>query len=153
VHRPFFLVSRPRTGMLLRQFLISRGLPAGALAIECPPFGFENDRQYSTSLAGRIRAHGTTHLILGVGAPKSEVWIDTHREDLGPCYAFGVGAGLDFFVRVERRAPGWMQRLGMEWFWRFAREPRRLFRRYFIDSWIFVSAVKRDLTGTQYGTS
>jgi N-acetylglucosaminyldiphosphoundecaprenol N-acetyl-beta-D-mannosaminyltransferase len=152
-HRPFFLVSRPRTGVLLREYLISRGFPVETLVIECPPFGFEMSRQYSMALAERVRAHGTTHLILGVGAPKSEVWIDTHREDLGPCYAVAVGAGLDFFVGVERRAPRWMQRVGMEWFWRFAREPRRLFRRYFVDSWTFLFAVKRDLTGTQYGTS
>jgi N-acetylglucosaminyldiphosphoundecaprenol N-acetyl-beta-D-mannosaminyltransferase len=144
-HRPFFVVSRPGTGERLRRVMEERGFEASAIVVECPPFGFERDEAYSKALAARIREHGTTHLALGVGAPKSEVWVDVHRQQLGDCYAFAVGAGVDFFVGVERRAPEWMQRAGLEWCWRFLREPRRLFRRYFVDSWEFLWAVKQDL--------
>jgi N-acetylglucosaminyldiphosphoundecaprenol N-acetyl-beta-D-mannosaminyltransferase len=144
-HRPYFLVSRPATGERLREWLVARGFDAQSVGIECPPFGFERDLTFSADLARRIREHGTTHLVLGVGAPKSEVWVHDWHAELGDCYAFAVGAGVDFFVGNERRAPVWMQHCGLEWVWRFAREPRRLFRRYFVDSWMFPVAIKNDM--------
>ena len=52
---------------------------------------------------------------------------------LGDCYILNAGAGLDFFVGTKQRAPRIFQRIGFEWFWRFSHEPRRLFRRYFIE--------------------
>jgi N-acetylglucosaminyldiphosphoundecaprenol N-acetyl-beta-D-mannosaminyltransferase len=144
-HRPFFLVSKLATGEYLKNWLVQRGFDDAAVELVCPPFGFEREETYSKELIERIRNHSTTHLILGVGAPKSEVWVSKHKSMLGPCYAFGIGAGVDFFAGVERRAPRWMRRLGLEWVWRVGREPKRLSRRYFIDSWRFLLAVKRDL--------
>lgn len=144
-HRPFFVVSNLATGGQLRNWLISRGFDSSAIGVSSPAFGFEHDEVSSNALAAQIKNHRTTHLILGVGAPKSEIWVDRHRYDVGDCYAMGIGAGVDFFAGVERRAPLWMQRVGLEWFWRFVREPRRLFRRYFVDSWGFFVAVKKDL--------
>lgn len=150
-HRLFFVVSNRKTGQLLQGWLSSRGFEDRALQFVCPPFGFEKDEVYSAELTQSIREHGTTHLIMGVGAPKSEVWVYRNRQMLGNCYALGIGAGVDFFVGVETRAPAWMRRIGMEWFWRFLREPRRLFRRYFITSWKIWPAVLADLctSGTQ----
>ncbi len=147
-HRPFFLVSNLKTGDLLRAFLQTKGFAAEAIGCECPPFGFERDREGSAELARRIREHGTTHLVMGVGAPKSEIWIDEWRGQLGDCYAFGIGAGVDFFVGTAKRAPAWMRRIGLEWLSRLAAEPRRLGRRYAIDAWQFPAAVVDDLSGS-----
>lgn len=113
--------------------------------MEAPPFGFEKDPAYSMAMAGRIRAHATTHLVLGIGSPKSESWVDDWRDELGGCHTFGFGAGLDFFAGTAKRAPLWMRRWGLEWSWRFAREPRRLFHRYFVDAWLFLLAIGNDL--------
>jgi N-acetylglucosaminyldiphosphoundecaprenol N-acetyl-beta-D-mannosaminyltransferase len=146
-HRPFFLVSNVDTGKRLAAWLQDQGFAADMVGFECPPFGFEKDPEASARLAELIRDHGTTHLIAGVGAPKSEVWIHEWRHQLGDCYAFGIGAGVDFFVGTARRAPVSMQRLSLEWLWRLSHEPRRLGRRYFIDSVQFPAAIVDDLSG------
>lgn len=148
-HRPFFLVSNGDTGERLKAWLQHRGFAADMVAYECPQFGFENDTEASAHLAQLIREHGTTHLVMGVGAPKSEVWIHDWRHHLGDCYAFGIGAGVDFFVGKERRAPLSLQRFGLEWLWRLSREPRRLGSRYLMDSVQFPAAIVGDLVSSR----
>jgi N-acetylglucosaminyldiphosphoundecaprenol N-acetyl-beta-D-mannosaminyltransferase len=146
-HRPYFVVSREGTGAKLQHYLVGRGFAPEDVGFASPPFGFEKDPDYSEALAWQIRAHGTTHLVMGVGSPKSELWLYEWRQQLGDCYALGIGAGIDFFVGTEVRAPNWMQTLCLEWFWRMAREPKRLTRRYVVDAVLFPVAVWRDATG------
>jgi len=111
-----------------------------------PPFGFEQDVDYSSNLAKTIARHGTTHLFFCVGAPKSEIWLDQYRQAIGSCHSLALGMGANFFAGTAQRAPLWVQRIGGEWFWRFLHEPQRLFRRYFLDSWVFFLAIADDLT-------
>jgi N-acetylglucosaminyldiphosphoundecaprenol N-acetyl-beta-D-mannosaminyltransferase len=144
-HRCFFIASSNETALLLRDRLVARGFDVASIDYDVPPHGFENDPAYSDKLTWRIRALGTTHLFLGVGAPKSEIWVDEHRDAVGDCYVLNVGAGLDFLVGTRQRAPRLLQRIGFEWFWRFIHEPRRLFRRYFVDSWSFLAAIRDDI--------
>ena len=146
-HRVFFVANSAATAGLLADKLIGRGFSAGSVTSEVPPFGFEHDAEYGRQLAERVRRHGTTHLIMGVGAPKSEIWADQHQQALGDCYVLAVGAALDFVAGVRRRAPKWVQRYGLEWAWRLGSEPRRLARRYLLDSWGFLGAVRDDLSG------
>lgn len=143
--RPFFVVGCAETGSRLREALTHRGFDADAIGVACPEFGFENKPEASAALAKAIREHGTTHLFFGLGAPKSEIWIHEHRHLLGDTYALAIGASLDFYVGLRRRAPVWMQRIGLEWAWRIKSEPKRLFRRYFIESWYAAWAVMLDL--------
>lgn len=98
-------------------------------------------------MAAAIRDHHATHLFVGLGAPKSEIWVHEHRDLLGDVYALAVGASLDFHVGLRQRAPAWMRRLGCEWLWRMLSEPRRLLPRYLLDSWYVIPAVARDLLG------
>jgi N-acetylglucosaminyldiphosphoundecaprenol N-acetyl-beta-D-mannosaminyltransferase len=114
------------------------------VASAVPPFGFEADPAYGLALAERIRAHGTTLLVMGVGAPKSEIWVDRQGRALGNPVVFCVGDALTVAAGCLPRAPGLMQRLGLEWIFRFLQAPRRLFRRYFIKSWRFVGLAARD---------
>jgi len=142
---PFFVVGKVETGEILKARLIERGFAPESVAFVCPDFGFEDDSVASKALAQRIRNHGTTHLFFGLGAPKSEIWIHEHRSCLGDLYALSVGASLDFYVGQRKRAPVWMQESGLEWAWRVMQEPRRLFRRYFIESWFALATVAADL--------
>ena len=139
--RPFFVASTQETTQALRTRLAARGLAPEAMAFDVPPFGFERDEAYSRALAARVTAHNTTHLLMGVGAPKSEIWVVRWKRELGGCYALCVGAGLDFLAGTRRRAPVAMQKVGLEWAWRLGAEPRRLARRYVGDALAFAYIV------------
>ncbi|HLY07829.1 MAG TPA: WecB/TagA/CpsF family glycosyltransferase [Planctomycetota bacterium] len=69
-------------------------------------------------------------LLVAFGAPKQDKWIRINLHRLGAPVALGIGASLDFVAGVQTRAPRWVQRLAMEWFWRLCSQPRRLFKRY-----------------------
>jgi N-acetylglucosaminyldiphosphoundecaprenol N-acetyl-beta-D-mannosaminyltransferase len=145
--RLFFVVSTAAIGERLVEIFRARGFPPDSLVFASPPFGFEHDQAQSAELLAAIRAHRTTDLIFGLGAPKSEVWIDRHRGELGDLYAYGFGAGLDFLAGATRRAPVSVQRLGLEWAWRLSQDPARLWRRYLVDSWAALPAIGQDLAG------
>jgi N-acetylglucosaminyldiphosphoundecaprenol N-acetyl-beta-D-mannosaminyltransferase len=145
--RLFFVVSTPVIGAKLVELFRARGFPSGSLAFVSPEFGFERDEGQSARLLSAIRGHRTTDLIFGLGAPKSEVWIDRHRDRLGELYAYGFGAGLDFLVGATPRAPVLVRRLGLEWVWRLGSDPARLWRRYLVDSWAALPAIREDLAG------
>lgn len=146
-HRPFFVAASDEIADGLRARLIERGFTPDEIGTDVPPFGFEKDEAFGAALAERIRAHGTTHLLFGLGCPKSEIWIDRHCAMLGDCYACAVGAALGFFVGTDKRAPAIVGKIGMEWLWRVGQEPRRLARRYFVSSWGFLGAIADDLRG------
>jgi N-acetylglucosaminyldiphosphoundecaprenol N-acetyl-beta-D-mannosaminyltransferase len=67
---------------------------------------------------------------VGLSTPKQEVWMARHVERIDAPVLIGVGAAFDFLAGTKRQAPRWMQRSGLEWFFRLATEPRRLWRRY-----------------------
>ena len=78
-----------------------------------------------------INNSGATCLIVGLGAPKQEIWIDRHRSRMpGVKVYMGVGATIDYEAQAVRRAPAWMTRNGLEWVYRMTTEPRRYWRRY-----------------------
>ena len=93
-----------------------------------PPFRAltpEEDEAYTR----QIVASGARILFVGIGCPKQERWMAEHRERI-PAVLLGVGAAFDFHAGSIRQAPGWMQRMGLEWFFRLMMEPKRLWRRY-----------------------
>jgi exopolysaccharide biosynthesis WecB/TagA/CpsF family protein len=75
---------------------------------------------------------------VGLGAPKQEYWMAAHWQKLRPAVVLGVGAAFDFHAGSLVRAPGWMQRYGLEWFYRLTREPSRLWKRYLIGNSLFL---------------
>jgi len=84
-------------------------------------------------------------LFVGFGAPKQELWLERHRATLDVGVGIGVGGSLDLAAGRLPRAPQWMQRWGLEWLFRLAREPRRLWRRYLVRDPAFVWHLLRDL--------
>lgn len=82
-------------------------------------------------LAGEMRAARPDILFVALGCPKQEHWIAQHIEHIGVPVCVGVGSVLDVLAGQRKRAPAWMQRLGLEWLFRFSQEPSRLWRRYF----------------------
>ena len=93
----------------------------------------------------RIRDSGARLVFVGLGCPLQELWVAAHRERLG-MPALCVGAAFDFHAGLKRRAPSWMQRLGLEWMYRLMQDPRRLFRRYAETNTRFLLHLARALT-------
>ncbi len=95
-----------------------------------------------------LAAIGATHpdlVLVALGAPKQEIWIDEVRQALRPAVLIGVGASLDFVAGVAPRAPRWMSRAGLEWLFRLSREPRRLGYRYLVRDPQFLLVLLRSL--------
>ncbi len=104
-------------------------------------------------LVRTIRAAEPDILFVGMGTPAKEYWIDRNFRDVGAPVSMGVGGSFDVLSGLVKRAPRWMQRLGMEWFYRLLQEPRRLWRRYLITTSIFIWEVMVRALGRPFSRS
>lgn len=109
--------------------------------VDCPPHGFEKDPLAMGRLARRLRAARPDIVFMGLGSPKQERVIRQLKEELPQAWWLGVGVSFSFVAGEILRAPKWMQRVGLEWFHRFCQEPKRLFRRYFVNGMPFAAAL------------
>ncbi len=112
-----------------------------------PPLGFERDAAENQRILDRIAAARPDVLIVGLGAPKQELWVHAHQQQIAAPVALCIGATIDFLAGVKPRAPRWMRRLGIEWCHRLATEPRRLAKRYLRDAVLFPQLVWREWRG------
>jgi N-acetylglucosaminyldiphosphoundecaprenol N-acetyl-beta-D-mannosaminyltransferase len=91
-------------------------------------------------------AHARPDVVLvALGAPKQEVWIDQVATALAPAVLIGIGASLDFIAGTSVRAPRWMSRVGLEWLHRLAKDPKRMVHRYLVRDAQFPAIVARQL--------
>jgi len=114
-----------------------------------PPFSelLEMDHE---EIKRRVREARPDILFVAFGCPKAEKWMAMHYRELGVPVVAGVGATIDFLAGRVKRAPRWMQQAGMEWLFRMACEPRRLFRRYMKDLWAFSWRIVAQWTRLQW---
>jgi N-acetylglucosaminyldiphosphoundecaprenol N-acetyl-beta-D-mannosaminyltransferase len=91
-----------------------------------------NVDQIPKELVARIRAAEPDIVLVALGAPKQEIFSQEQRDALRPAVLVGVGASLDFIAGTRQRAPAWISRVGFEWLYRLAQEPRRLAGRYLL---------------------
>lgn len=104
--------------------------------LESPPFRpLSNDED--EAVIARINSSGAGIVFVGLGCPKQERWMASHRGRIN-AVMIGVGAAFDFHAGTVRRAPQWMQRSGLEWLYRLCSEPRRLWKRYLVTNSIFI---------------
>ncbi len=102
------------------------------VGIDSPPLGFERDPEQNGAVLARIR-EAKPHLILvALGCPKQELWMDQNAADYAPALALGIGATLDFIAGKVTRAPRWMSQVGVEWVYRLFQEPKRMYQRYLV---------------------
>jgi N-acetylglucosaminyldiphosphoundecaprenol N-acetyl-beta-D-mannosaminyltransferase len=110
-----------------------------------PPFGFDKNAEENNKIIRMINAVKPHILFVGVGAPKQEKWIYNNIGSLDINVALAIGASFDFVAGTIKRAPKAFRNMGMEWFWRFSSEPKRLFKRYFIDSSRFLPIIYKQM--------
>lgn len=114
---------------------VGREIVVGA---HSPSYGFEKRPEECEELIRIVNASGANVLLVGVGAPKQEKWIMKYRDRMPNIDIFmGLGATIDFEAGTLKRAPIFWQKIGMEWLYRCLKEPKRLFKRYFIDDMKF----------------
>jgi len=97
-----------------------------------------------TDVVAEIRASGAELLMVALGNPLQETWLARHLEATGVRVGIGVGAFFDFTAGSVARAPSWMNRWGIEWVWRLAQEPGRMWRRYVLGNPAFLARVVRE---------
>lgn len=142
-HRVFLLGGAPGVAQRAGEILAERypGLQiAGTLA---PPHR-EWTAEDEQSIVTAVRQANPDLLLAALGQPKGEFWLEAHCQELGVPACVQIGASFDFVVGRSRRAPGWLQRSGLEWLFRMLHEPRRLGPRYLANAWFLLKAIARD---------
>jgi N-acetylglucosaminyldiphosphoundecaprenol N-acetyl-beta-D-mannosaminyltransferase len=135
-YRLFFLGSNPESADRAIANLRAQYPNICIVGHYAPPFNrlLEMDHE---EIKRRILAARPDVLFVCFGCPKQEKWMAMHYRALGVPLVAGVGGTMDFLAGTLKRAPVWMRRSGTEWLFRLVQEPRRLFRRYTKDLWVF----------------
>lgn len=149
----------------LRVFLLGAAEGVGAVAAEnmkkqwpnvetvgiySPPMGFEKSDEQCEIILDKLAEAKADVVVIGLGAPKQEIWVSKYADRIPAASALCVGATIDFLAGEKKRAPIWMQRSGIEWLHRMCSEPKRLIKRYARDAWIFPQLVFRQLCGWKH---
>lgn len=98
-----------------------------------PSYGFEKKEDEIQEIIKMINEVKPDILAVGLGAPKQEKFLYNFRNQLNVPVSLAIGASIDFEAGNINRAPEWMQRSGLEWFYRLCKEPKRMFKRYLVD--------------------
>ena len=108
-----------------------------------PPFGFEKDEKELDKINQMISDVHPDLLIVCFGCPKQEKWIYENISKYDAKVSVCAGATVDFLAGNVNRAPRWMSEHGLEWFYRFLQEPKRMFKRYFVDDVKIIGLIKK----------
>ena len=144
--RHFFYGGAGGTAEALRERLVERFPKLQVVGTYQPPFRPLNAEEQA-ALEEIIRRTRPDVMWVGLSTPKQERFMAGSLPKLDVTLMFGVGAAFDFLAGKVRQAPRWMQRSGLEWFFRFCCEPRRLWKRYFKNNPLFVARIFCQLTG------
>ncbi|RRR65913.1 MAG: WecB/TagA/CpsF family glycosyltransferase [Candidatus Viridilinea halotolerans] len=127
----FFLGARPGVAAQAAAILQQRNPGLKVAGVYSPPPA--SILEMDTTALDLVKQARPDILLVAFGNPKQEKWIRMHAPELPVPLAVGIGGTLDMIVGVTRRAPSWMQTVGLEWLYRMAQEPRRLVKRYLHD--------------------
>lgn len=102
-----------------------------------PPFRQLTEEE-ENRIIDDINRSGSDIIWVGLGSPKQDLWMHKHRNRINASIMIGVGAAFDFLAGAKPQAPRWVRNNGFEWLFRLITEPRRLWRRYLIDNFLFI---------------
>lgn len=136
----YLLGGGPGVAAQAARILVARNPGLRIAGVASPPYS--SVAEVEPAILEDIRRAQPDILLVALGNPKQEKWVDMYADDLGVPVCIGVGGTLDMIAGVTRRAPRWSHRIGLEWLFRLAQEPRRLWQRYVRDglyfSWFFL---------------
>ncbi|MFA7229818.1 MAG: WecB/TagA/CpsF family glycosyltransferase [Victivallaceae bacterium] len=131
-YKLFFLGGRPGAVEKAADVLKKKYPLLNVVGTYSPASGFEHHEEENSKIVSMIKNSGADILFVGLGAPKQEKWIFEHKHLYNVPVSMGIGVSFDFVAGMVKRAPVWMQKDGLEWFWRLLMEPRHLWSRYLI---------------------
>jgi N-acetylglucosaminyldiphosphoundecaprenol N-acetyl-beta-D-mannosaminyltransferase len=143
--RVYLLGAAPGVAAMARERLRALVPGLNVVGVDAARVDIDEPAARREAVLAPIRAARPDLVLVALGAPKQEIWIDEVRQALRPAVLVGVGASLDFVAGTMPRAPAWMSRAGLEWFFRLSREPRRLGYRYLVRDPQFLLVLLRSL--------
>jgi N-acetylglucosaminyldiphosphoundecaprenol N-acetyl-beta-D-mannosaminyltransferase len=146
--RVFLLGGRAGAAEAARAVLEARNPGLNVCGTYCPPVGFETRPDECAGILTAINAVQPHLLFVGLGAPKQEKWMHDNRAQLNVPMSLGIGVSFEFVGGVVRRAPVWMRRSGLEWFYRLISEPKRMWKRYLVCNVVFCVLVARQFVSS-----
>ena len=141
--RVFLLGAEPGVAELAALQISNQWPKVHIVGTYSPPIGFERDPVENGRVFDVVADASPDLVIVGLGAPKQEIWVHRHHRQLQAKVVICAGATIDFLAGHRRRSPVWMRRVGLEWLHRLCNEPRRLASRYLRDAWVFPQLVWR----------
>ena len=137
----FFLGASPGVGDALKAKAELLHPSINIKGVYCPPFAAKFEKAENDKMMAAINAVKPDIVLVSLTAPKQDIWISENLEYLDTKIAIGIGGAFEVTAGLINRAPLWMQKAGLEWFYRFTQEPKRMFKRYFIEAPVFIPLV------------
>jgi len=145
-YKHFYYGGNDGVADLLKEKLTARFPGLQVVGTYCPPFR-KLTADEDASVCKMIDDSGADVVWVGLSTPKQEFWMHGHMGRIKTPVMIGVGAAFDFHAGLKSQAPAWMQKSGMEWFYRLCTEPKRLWKRYLRNNPLFVFNVTLQLLG------
>jgi N-acetylglucosaminyldiphosphoundecaprenol N-acetyl-beta-D-mannosaminyltransferase len=147
-YKHFFYGGADGVPKLLKDKLTARFPELAVVGTYSPPFRALTEEE-DAGIIKMIDDSGADIVWVGLSTPKQERWMSVHIGRLQAPVMIGVGAAFDFHAGLKSQAPSWMQKRGLEWFYRLITEPRRLWKRYLINNPMFLSLIALQMLGVR----
>ena len=147
----FLLGASPGVAETLKKVMEAKHPGVKIVGTFVPPFRAVFSDEENEEMIKAINAVKPDILLVSLTAPKQDIWIAENLEKLDTRLAIGIGGAFEVAAGMIQRAPLWMQKSGLEWFFRFLQEPKRMFRRYFVEAPVFIPLILKQRFSTRSG--
>ena len=137
----FFLGASPGVGLSLKAKAEQLYTGININGVYCPPFAEKFESSENDKMISLINEAKPDFVLVSLTAPKQDIWIAENLQKLDTKICIGIGGAFEVTAGLIPRAPHWMQVNGLEWFYRFCKEPKRMFRRYFMEAPVFIPLI------------
>jgi len=137
----FLLGASPGVGEQLKQTIHAQYPNCKVVGVYVPPFMKVFSEEENIKMIDAINAVSPDVLLVSLTAPKQDIWIAQNLHRVNASIQIGIGGAFEVMAGLAKRAPKWMHAAGLEWLYRFIQEPKRLFRRYFIEAPLFIPLI------------
>ena len=145
----FLLGASPGVGGKLKEVILNQYPHAKVVGVYVPPFMPTFTAEENNKMITAVNVTAPDVLLVSLTAPKQDIWIANNKEALNATLLVGIGGAFEVMAGLAKRAPKWAQKAGLEWLYRFIQEPKRLFRRYFIEAPLFIPLIIKQKWGNR----